>query len=220
VALAHAHGARFGLRAGAGLHPAYIPTGSWTQELAAIERLAHEDGLAALGEVGLDTMEGTAPLETQVAVLCAQLEMARALALPVVLHMRGVEAEARGRDVLARVGTGMGAVLHYFTGDLAAARAWLDLGCHLSVGRPATRAMESALRLTLADPALPLVRLLVETDTYPLPGRRTEPADVVSVAHAVAALKGVAAEVVADATSANFTRLFERPAIQGVTGES
>ncbi|HEX6121721.1 MAG TPA: TatD family hydrolase, partial [Ktedonobacterales bacterium] len=132
----------------------------------------------------------------------------RRLGLPAILHVRGAEARAAVRTLLAVEGVGAGAVIHYFVGDLAAARAWLALGCHLSVGRPATRPHETALRAALASDDVPLDRLLIETDTEPLPGRTTEPADVVAVAEAIATLKSLPLAEVAARTTATFAALF------------
>ena len=90
-------------------------------------------------------------------------------------------------------------------GGLASACRWLELGCTISVGRPVTRLENIALRK--AAEAIPLERLLLETDTYPLPGRTTKPANILQIAEAVAALKHISLETVAEQTTANFSRL-------------
>jgi TatD DNase family protein len=82
------------------------------------------------------------------------------------------------------------------------------LGCHISVGKPVTRPDRVELRKAVRR--IPLDRLLLETDTYPLPGRTTEPRDVVEICRAVAELHGVSFEEVAEATTANYLRLFAR----------
>ncbi|MBF6592313.1 MAG: TatD family hydrolase [Ktedonobacterales bacterium] len=213
VALARRFGPTAGVVAAVGLHPAFLPTRGWEAALAKIARLAatapHQ--VRALGEIGADTLEGTAPLALQMAVFHAQLALARRLGLPTVLHVRGEAATDAVRATLVSEGIGAGAVVHYFVGDIGEARAWLALGCAIAVGRPATRVGETALRAALASPDLPLARLLIETDTYPLPGRTTEPAQVVAVADAIAALKGVPPAEVARATTARFTALFGAP---------
>jgi TatD DNase family protein len=96
-------------------------------------------------------------------------------------------------------------IVHYFVGDEALAAAYLGCGCALSVGKPATRAENAALRA--AVPTIPPERLLLETDSYPLPGRTTEPRDLVHVCQAVAELRGESPRGVAQATTHNFRRL-------------
>ena len=98
------------------------------------------------------------------------------------------------------------AVVHYFVGDATLAERYLELGCSISVGKPVTRAAEAALRA--AATRLPLERLLLETDTYPLPGRATEPRDVSLVCATIAALRDLTPHQVAASTTENFLRLF------------
>ena len=75
-------------------------------------------------------------------------------------------------------------------------------------GKPATRPERLALREAVRW--IPLNRLLLETDTYPLPGRATEPRDIHVVCQTVADLKGLSFETVAEATTSNYLRLFYR----------
>src|SRR5437899_301859 len=89
-----------------------------------------------------------------------------------------------------------------------AVRFGAQYGVNAAVGRPTTRQENAGLRATIASTALPLDRLLIETDTYPLPGRATEPADVVTVVAEVAALKDLPIEQVAHQTTTTFMRLF------------
>ena len=83
-------------------------------------------------------------------------------------------------------------------------------GCALSVGRPVTRLENTALREAVA--AIPLERLLLETDTYPLPGRDTEPAHIVQIAQAVAEIKRLPVQKIAEQTTANFCHLLRMDA--------
>ncbi|HEX8036573.1 MAG TPA: TatD family hydrolase [Ktedonobacterales bacterium] len=213
VALAGRFGTQYGVYAAVGLHPAFLSTAGTTSIDRDIEQLsilaqsspAH---IVAVGEFGLDTLDVTAALDTQLYAFATQLQLANDLGLPMVIHVQGEQAIARAQDLYAAAPARLGAVVHYFVGDLPQARRWLDLGCHISVGRPVTRQANAGLRAAIASPALPLDRLLIETDTYPLPGRVTEPAHVVTVAAEVAALKDLPIEQVAHQTTANFMRLF------------
>jgi TatD DNase family protein len=215
ISLARRFKASHGVRAAVGLHPAFLAldrVGDHAARNFAIEQIARllqaEPGLVvALGEIGLDTIDSGASLDLQVDVFRTQLLLAHAQSLPVVLHVQGVEAVALAQGILAKEGVGVGTVVHYFKDGKDEARRWLDLGCSISVGRPVIRAEEETLRRTIADPAIPLEGLLVETDTYPVAGRRTEPADVVAVVEAVASLKRLPLGVTSQQIRTNYYRL-------------
>jgi TatD DNase family protein len=213
VALAVRFGARYSLYAAVGLHPAFLPTGATSidRDIEQLSILAQSSPshIVAIGEIGLDTLDATAALDTQLYAFATQLQLANDLGLPVVIHFQGAQAIARAQELYAAAPARLGAVVHYFVGDLPQARRWLDLGCHVSVGRPVIRQENASLRAAIASPTLPLDRLLIETDTYPLPGRATEPADVVTVAAEIAALKDLPTEQVAHQTTTNFMRLFQ-----------
>jgi TatD DNase family protein len=218
IALAQRFGTSHGVVAAVGWHPAALPARAAAPEAlattiaASLAQLlaAAPAQVVAIGEIGLDTVEGRAPLAIQAGVFRAQLRLAHDRGLPIVLHIRGADAIEPAQRMLATAGIGAGMVVHYFTGGLVEAQRWLALGCHISVGRPVTRATEAALRAAIASPDVPLARLLLETDTYPLPGRRTEPAAVAGVAAALAALKHLPASEVARRTTINFRDLFLR----------
>lgn len=213
ITLAERFGAQYGVYAAVGLHPAFLPTGnvaSIDSDVAQLRILAQSSPshVVAIGEIGLDTLDATAALDTQLHAFATQLRMANELSMPVVLHVQGAEAIARAQELYTAIPARLGAVVHYFVGNLAQAHRWLDLGCHISVGRPVTRLENAALRAAISSPATPLDRLLIETDTYPLPGRTTEPADVVTVAAEVAILKDLPLEQVAHQTTSTFVRVF------------
>ena len=84
--------------------------------------------------------------------------------------------------------------------------AYLGIGCFISLGKPVTRPERGALREAARH--IPLDRLLLETDTYPLPGRATEPRDVAAICQTIATLRALSFDEVATATTQNFARLF------------
>ena len=161
-----------------------------------------ERGPAAIGEVGLDA--GAPDLDEQRRFLAGCFALAEERALPLVLHVVGDTATHEQALAIARKYPGLRTVAHYFVGGPELARGYLDAGCWISVGRPVTRPTDLAVRA--AVPTIPLDRLLLETDTYPLPGRTTEPRDVATVCAAVAELTGQTYEEIAAATTANFAR--------------
>lgn len=201
VMLAQQHA---GIYAAVGWHPAYLGAGFSLTNQEGLHALARQTpGVIAIGETGIDLLEAQAPLEVQQQAFRSQVHLAQQMGLPLILHQQ--KAESYCQDILSAAGAGQEAIVHYFVGDLASACRWLELGSAISVGRPVTRPENIALRKAVE--AIPLERLLLETDTYPLPGRSTEPANVLQVAEAVAALKRIPLESVAEQTTANFCRL-------------
>jgi TatD DNase family protein len=190
--------------AAVGFHPSRLTTVPSAAEMAELAALAEEPVVGFIGEIGLDAVERRADLDVQLATLRMELDIARAVHKPVNFHVQGAF------DLLLTLfePNGLptpGTVVHYFVGDAALADRLLRHGVYLSVGKPVTRPANADLREALRR--VPLDRLLLETDSYPLPGRTTEPRDVRQVADAVAQLKGVALEDVAAATSANLAHL-------------
>jgi len=166
-------------------------------------------GVCAVGEIGLDYHYDFAPRDVQQAVFAAQLGHAAARDLPVVIHTR--EADDDTFVILKALSPPRGGVLHCFTGDRGAARRGLDLGFHISLSGIVT--FPRALELHDVARMVPADRLLVETDSpflAPVPhrGKRNEPSHVVRVAEAIAALRQVSVEEIAESTEANFVRLF------------
>lgn len=169
--------------------------------------LAHHPKVVAVGEIGLDYYRDLSPRPVQRQVFADQLALATELALPVVIHDR----EAHD-DVLAVLrgwqGTG---VIHSYSAGLERLEEVMALGFFASISGPVT--FRRAHRLRAVAAAVPLERLLVETDCpyltpVPYRGRRNEPAYVRYVAEAVAQARGMAEEELARATADNARRLF------------
>ena len=164
----------------------------------------------AVGEIGLDYHYDFAPREVQQQVFREQINLARRLKLPIVIHTREAEddtfrilEEERAHD--------LGGVFHCFTGDRPMARRALEIGFHLSLAGIVT--FPRALELKEVARMVPLERLLIETDSpflAPVPhrGTRNEPARVGRVAEVIAELRNTSVEAITEATRANFARLF------------
>lgn len=191
-----------------GVHPhecARVPEPDW----ALHEALAADPRVVAVGETGLDFHYDHSPRPIQEAAFRRSLAIARRAGKPAVVHVR--EADAACARVLREEGIpAAGGVIHCFTGDAAAARAYLDLGLHLSVAGVVTFRTAEAIRAAVR--IVPRDRLLVETDCpflAPVPhrGRRNEPAWVVETARKVAEVWGTSLEEVARATTENARRL-------------
>ena len=106
--------------------------------LAEMERLAGHPKVIAIGEIGLDYHYDHSPREAQQRAFRQQLELAAAVKLPILIHCRPSQGSSNAwDDLLAILGeqwaaTSLGGVMHCFTGELAQARASLDLGFLLS----------------------------------------------------------------------------------------
>lgn len=164
----------------------------------------------AVGEIGLDYHYDYSPRDVQVAVFRTQVRLARELKLPIIVHTR--EADSDTVDGLRSAGGGeVTGVLHCFTGTRALASAALDMGLYISFSGIVTFPRANDLREVVRH--VPADRMLLETDSpflAPVPhrGGRNEPAHVVRVAEAVAAIKGLPVAELARITTANFHALF------------
>jgi TatD DNase family protein len=193
-------GAWPGVHAAIGVHPKRLRRHS----ARSLERLTRHAAVRAIGEVGLEYAPGAAPPGVQRAFLGECLDLAQTLGLAVVLHVVGEAAHADAAGLL-RGRSASRVIVHYFVGGERLASQYLEAGCAVSVGKPVGRAENAELRATVC--LIPSERLLLETDAYPLPGRATEPCDLVEVCRVVAAVRGETPEAVARTTTANFRRL-------------
>jgi len=194
-----------------GLHPHEAGNEEVTAE--ALLALADHPKVVGLGETGLDYYYDKSPRDRQRAAFRAHIAAARRSGLPLVVHTRDAEEETAA---ILEEEMGQGAftgVIHCFSaGPDFAARA-LKLGFYLSASGILTFKTAEALRETFAT--VPLDRLLVETDApylAPIPhrGKRNEPAYVTLTAARLAELKGIPPAALAEATTANFYRLFAK----------
>lgn len=197
-----------GVWATAGVHPHDAKDG-WD----GLEQLLAEPEVVAVGECGLDYHYDHSAREVQREAFAAQIALAHAHGLPLVVHTR--EAWADTFDILGAEGTPERTVIHCFTGGPDEARRCLDLGAHLSFSGIVT--FKGAADVREAVVACPLERLLVETDApflAPVPhrGRPNQPAFVALVGEAVAVLKDVPVDQIAASTWANAARVYGLPA--------
>jgi TatD DNase family protein len=179
-------------------------------------RLDLQPAACAIGEIGLDYHYEFSPRDIQHAVLRAQLRLARARQLPVVIHTR--EAEDDTLRLIAEESQGeLRGVFHCFTGDAAALERALGTGFHVSIPGIVTFPKSEALRD--AARRVPAHRLLVETDSpylAPLPhrGKRNEPSFVLLTLGRVAEVRGVDREALGAALVRNFDELFAGPGVR------
>jgi TatD DNase family protein len=193
-----------------GIHPQHAELAR-EEHYAKLGALAKNPKVIAWGEIGLDYYWTELPRDTQQTVFRRQLIQARAAKLPVVIHCR----EAWD-DCLAILGedwtsSGLGGILHCFTGTAADAAAGIGMGFMISFAGNITYPKMQHLRDVARQ--LPLDRVLTETDSPFLPpqgkrGKRNEPANVAEVAQTLGIVRNLGTEEMAATTAANFRRFF------------
>jgi TatD DNase family protein len=189
-----------------GLHP-------WVAEqdldLERLERLLQSEGAVAVGEIGLDYAVPSVERERQLEVFTHQLELARALDLPVILHCRKAYDDLIA--VLQERSSGLAGVVHGFSRGPELGRRLVDLGLHLAFGGTVTRSGAHRARRSAAE--MPLERILLETDA-PSVGvagvepEAVEPRHVVQVAATVSEVRGEPFDRLARETTHNALSLF------------
>jgi TatD DNase family protein len=165
----------------------------------------------AIGEIGLDYHYDFSPRDTQRTLFIEQLQLARQLNLPIIIHTR--EAWDDTIAILRQHWQGEG-IMHCFTGDASQARQALALNLHLAFGGVLT--FKTADNIREAAAATPDDRLLVETDApylAPIPwrGKRNEPSFITESVRKLAEVRGTTTEHIARITTSNFERLCLRP---------
>jgi len=188
-----------GVWATAGVHPHDA-----IQGIDGIEALLSDPVVVAVGECGLDYHYDHSPRDVQREVFAAQIALAHAHDLALVVHTR--EAWADTFDVLAAEGVPSRTVIHCFTGGPEEARRCLDLGAWLSFSGIVT--FPGAPEVLEAAVFCPLDRLLVETDSpflAPVPhrGKPNRPELVPFIGRAIADAKAIPIADVADVTWKN-----------------
>ena len=192
----------------AGVHPHDAATFDAQRDVTALRAEVHR-GAVAIGECGLDYHYDHSPRDRQREAFATQLELARELARPVVVHTREAEDDTRAMVVDA-ARRGVVGVLHCYTGSASLARAAIDVGWYVSFSGIVTFRKwtdEALLQLVPDD------RLLVESDApylapVPYRGKRNESAWVAFTVARLAAARGVDAARLGTLSTDNARRLF------------
>jgi TatD DNase family protein len=210
--LAHSQGLAYAL----GIHPLYVGPAADEDldRLAdALRRYADDPRLVAVGEIGLDHFVPGLDLARQERFYTAQLKLARAAGLPVILHVRrSADALLKG---LRRIGVA-GGIAHAFNASRSQADVFTGLGFRLGFG--GTLSFDRALQIRRLAADLPETALVLETDAPDIPPHwlyrsaeqralgqtsRNEPAELPRIAASLAALRGWTLEQTAEITSRN-----------------
>jgi TatD DNase family protein len=176
-----------------------------------LRELSRLPKVIAVGEIGLDYRYQHSTQDVQKQVLIWQLEMTRDLKLPIIVHCR--EAWGDLREIAKKYwqATGLGGILHCFTGTRKDAFYFLDCGFLISFAGNLTFKNAGDLRGIARE--IPLDRLLTETDSpyltpVPYRGKRNEPAYVREVTRELGILHNLTEEGMGEQAVANFERFF------------
>jgi TatD DNase family protein len=181
------------------------------QHLEELAKLARHPKVIAWGEIGLDYFYDHSPRDIQHQVFRDQMALARDAKLPIIIHCRDAWPDCLALIEEVWRPTGIGGILHCFTGTIQEARRGLDAGFLISFAGNSTYPKTQNIRDVAKE--LPLDRILIETDSpflapQPYRGKRNEPAYVAEVARTLANVRNLSPEELAASTAANFRRLF------------
>lgn len=197
-------------RAAYGLHPYFLAEASLDQ----IDFLAEQcdtKRVVAVGEIGLDCWPNAIDMSVQIDFFSRQLNVAKSLKLPVILHAR------KSYDLvfkcLREVSFQEGGVVHAFNGSIEQAKRFIDLGFVLGIGGTVTYPRAKKARRVLAS--LSHSAFVLETDSPDMPlygfqGQNNTPLSIPLIAQCVASIREERVELIAQLTYDNLLRAFPR----------
>ncbi len=202
-----------------GIHP-HEAAQAKDSDFDEMTELLKQPKVIAWGEIGLDYFYDHSPREIQQRVFLKQMELARAARLPIIIHCRPSDGSENAWDDCLRLiqehwaTSGLGGVLHCFTGTWTHAKQALDMGFMISFAGNVTFPKARSIRDAAKE--VPIDRMLIETDCpylAPIPhrGKRNEPGFVKETARQIGEIRGASAEEIGHQTAQNFYRFFALP---------
>lgn len=196
--------------AAVGIHPSEC--GDMTEaDIEKLRGLAREHKkVVAIGEIGLDYHYPEPERDWQKKWFVRQIELAKELGLPVVIHSR--DAAEDTADILRRTGAGeVSGVIHCYSYSPEMARTFLDMGFYIGVGGVVT--FKNAKKLVRTVEETPMERIVIETDSpylAPVPhrGERNSSLNLPLVIDKIAEIKGMSPDEVADITYENAMKMY------------
>lgn len=192
-----------------GVHPS--ETGEMNQqELDWLRSAARQERVVAIGEIGLDYYWEEPDHDTQKHWFVRQLNLAREVDLPIVVHSRDAAKDTLDMIKAEKAGD-MGGVIHCFSYGVEMAREYLNLGFYLGIGGVVT--FNNGKKLKEVVEYMPLDRIVLETDCpylspVPYRGKRNSSVNLPYVVEAISQIKGVPAEDVIRVTNQNAKRMY------------
>jgi TatD DNase family protein len=180
------------------------------EDLIWLEELSAHPKVMALGEMGLDYYWDKSPKEIQKEVFRKQIQLAKKVNLPIIIHNRDATADIVEILKEEKADT-VGGIMHCFSGSVEIAKECVEMNFYISLGGPVT--FKNAKQPKKVAEEIPLERLLIETDCpyltpHPFRGKRNEPSYVKLVAEEISRIKGVPFEEVSRITTENAKKIF------------
>ena len=171
-------------------------------------QMAKHPKVKAVGEIGLDYYYETIPREVQQKAFRMQMELARELDMPVIVHER--DAHDDGMRIVKEF-KGVTGVFHCYSGSAEMARQLVDMGWY--IGFTGVLTFKNARKAVETAERIPLERIVLETDCpfmapEPFRGKRNDPGYLYRMAERLAQLRGISTEEVEAVTTENAKRLY------------
>lgn len=190
-----------------GVHPDEV--GDLDEEkIAWMRKLCEKEKTVAVGEIGLDYYWDNEPHEIQKKWFIRQLDLARELDLPVMIHSRSAAADTM--EIMKEHGQGLRGIIHCYSYSLEMAKEYVKMGYHIGIGGVVT--FKNGKKLKKVAEAIPLESIVLETDCpymapEPFRGKRNNSSYIRYVAEEISRLKGITAEEVIRQTEENAKKL-------------
>ncbi len=194
--------------AAVGIHPDEV--GSLNEErFQQMKELCKQEKVVAVGEIGLDYYWDNESHDVQKEWFVRQLDLARELNLPVLIHSR--EAAADTMEIIKKHGQGLRGVIHCYSYSKEQAKEYVKMGYYIGVGGVVTFKNARKLKETVEE--IPLTSIVLETDCpylapVPFRGKRNNSSYIKYVAEEIAEIKGISYEAVVEQTEKNARDLY------------
>lgn len=194
--------------AAVGTHPDEV--GGLNEEtFAELKEWCKKDKVVAIGEIGLDYYWDNETHDVQKKWFIRQLDLAREMNLPVIIHSR--EAAADTMEIMKAHAQGLSGVIHCYSYAREQAEEYVKMGFYIGIGGVVT--FKNAKKLKEVAAAIPLERILLETDCpylapVPYRGKRNQSSYIQYVAEEIAQIKGITAEEVIAVTEENARKMY------------
>lgn len=207
IGLAERYG---GIYAAVGFHPHEAKL-MQDKDIDTFAKLATNKKVVAIGEIGLDYYYDHSPRDIQKDVFIRQLDLARQLHLPVIIHNRDSHADIL--EILKKESKGIRGIFHAYSGSWEMAKILLKMDWLIAFGGSLT--FKNAVKTVEVAQKIPEDMMLLETDSpyltpVPFRGKRNDPSMVKLVCEKVAQLKNLPVEYVANVTTNNLRTLFAK----------
>lgn len=180
------------------------------EKLDWLEELTKHPKVVALGEMGLDYHWDTSPKDIQKEVFKAQINLAKKVKLPIIIHNRESSEDVK-RILIQEHAKEVGGILHCYSSPIEDIKDYIEMNFYISLAGPVT--FKNAPEVREIAKIIPLDRLLIETDSpyltpHPYRGKRNEPAYLRYIAEEISKVRGISLEKLAEITTKNAKKVF------------